>query len=262
MFAFCRDQLTRELNKRGFCIVPLADASIRVREVVGRHGRNLFRFGDLTALFESTQPIPMVVNGFSVAPIDVTETGALDGGIGSLLIPSWLGSDKAELSGRLRRTRHFKLKIGKLEREYLPLAELDAYFAKAKLLTRLPTVEQLMEVDGLYVITSVLKTTSMTLESFSGDAIGANLSATEIHSGVSGSLKVHSDDREGRRITFSSDAPVVFAFQAAKLLFDEGRFRSLNPEGGLTLLGGKPERSGSDEPRLVDEVTGIFVNFQ
>jgi hypothetical protein len=262
MFAFCRDQFTRELNKRGYCIVPLADASVHVREIVGRRGHNLFRFGDLTVLFESTQPVPMVVNGVSVAPLDVTETGVLDGGIGSLLVSRWLGSDKAELSGRLRRTRHFKLKIGNVEKEYLSLAEADAYFAEAKLLTHLPTVEQLMEVDGLYLITSVLKTPSMPLESFSGDVIGANLSATEIQLGVSGSLKVYSDDREGRRINFSSDAPVVFAFQAAKLLFDDGRYRSFSPEGGLTLMGGAQERSGSDEPRLVDEVTGIFVSFQ
>src|SRR5271170_6808266 len=51
MFGLCRDPLVAELQNLGFSLVPLADASIRPLELLGRQGKELFRFGELSKLF-------------------------------------------------------------------------------------------------------------------------------------------------------------------------------------------------------------------
>ena len=48
MFGLCRDPLVAELQNLGFSLVPLADASIRPLELLGRQGKELFRFGELS----------------------------------------------------------------------------------------------------------------------------------------------------------------------------------------------------------------------
>jgi hypothetical protein len=259
MFGFCQDQLTRELHKRGYSVVALADASIHPREVVGRQGRELFRLGDLLSLFESIAGDPEVKRDVDVAPIDVTETGSLDGRLGALVVARWLGSDKAGLASRLRGVHRLRLKIADIQKEYVDLGTLDEFLSKALLRVEAPTVERLMMSDSLYVITAVLRAPSMTFDSQSGDFVSAELQATEVHSGVSGSIKAQLEGRNGKKIAFKADKPVVFAFQAAKLLYDYGNYVRLEPDRGKLTMMGEDDKAG--QPRLVDEIGSGIVSF-
>jgi hypothetical protein len=254
MFGFCRDEFTRELHKRGYCIVPMADASIRARELVGRQGRELFRLGDLVTLFDSDVLAPNLISGITAAPIDVTETGAVESRLGALFVARWIGSDKAGLGTRLRSTRYVKIHVGQVQKEYVELGALDSFLAMAQLRGDGPTIIRLMSADSLYVVTAVLKAPSMTIESRSGDLIGADLQVTEVYSGVAGSLKAQSDDTVQSRIVFNADTPVAFAFQAAKLLYLNGRYISLNPDRSNLVIMGDNEFELDDEERLVDEI--------
>jgi hypothetical protein len=260
MFGFCRDHFTRELHKRGYCVIPLAEASIHPREVVGRQGRELFRFGDLLSLFESDGAEPEVKGDVTSAPIDVTETGQIEGRFGALVLARWLGGDKVGVASRLRNVRRLSLKIPDIQKDYIDLGALDSFLAKAQLRVEAPTVERLMAADSLYVVTAVLKAPSMTLESQSGDLISADVQATEVHSGVSGSVKAQVEGKEGRRIVFKADTPVVFAFQAAKLLYEYGTYVCLEPDRGKLALMGEEDKTPG-EPRLADEIGSGVVSF-
>jgi hypothetical protein len=260
MFGFCEDQFTRELRKRGYCLVPLAEESIHAREIVGRQGSALFRFGDLATLFESESPIPDVKQDIKAQPIDVTETGGIEGRLGAMIVARWLGGDKAGLTGRLKNNKKFKLKISEIRKEQVDLSALDAFLAKAQTCIEAPTIVRLMAADAVYVITAVLKAPSMMLESQSGELIGADLAVTEVHSGISGSVKAKGEGRGTSRIVFKADAPVAFAFQAAKLLYRNGRYSHLEPDlGPLNLMGEKEDKSA--EPRLVDEIGVGMISF-
>jgi hypothetical protein len=260
MFGFCEDQFTRELRKRGYCLVPLAEESIHAREIVGRQGSALFRFGDLAMLFESESPIPEVKQDIKAQPIDVTETGGIEGRLGAMIVARWLGGDKAGLTGRLKKSKKFKLKISEIRKEHIDLSALDAFLAKAQTCIEAPTIVRLMAADAVYLLTAVLKAPSMMLESQSGELIGADLAVTEVHSGISGSVKAQGEGRGTSRIVFKADAPVAFAFQAAKLLYRNGRYSHLEPDlGPLNLMGAKEDKS--TEPRLVDEIGVGMISF-
>ena len=38
MFGLCQDRFTKEIYRRGYCLVPLPDSSIKPLEVLGRQG--------------------------------------------------------------------------------------------------------------------------------------------------------------------------------------------------------------------------------
>jgi hypothetical protein len=260
MFGFCQDEFTRELHKRGYCLVPLAEESIHPREVVGRQGSSLFRLGDLGLLFESEEPIPEVKPAIKAQPIDVTETGGIEGRLGAMIVARWLGGDKAGLTGRLKNNKKFRLKISEIRKEQIDLLVLDPFLAKAQMRIEAPTVARLLVADAVYVITAVLKAPSMTLESQSGELIGADLAVTEVHSGVSGSVKAEGQGKGTSRIAFKADVPVAFAFQAAKLVYRNGRYSHLEPDlGPLTLMGEAADKSA--EPRLVDEIGIAMISL-
>lgn len=261
MFGFCRDDLMRELHKKGYSVVPLPEASVHARQVVGRYKHSLYRFGDLVELFESrSRSVPQIMPEAEAAPIDVTQTGGLDGKLGAAVVGRWLGGDKAGVAARLRQSRRFRLKIADVKKEYIDLGVADEFLAKARLRAEMPTIERLMEVDGIYVIASVLKAPSMIIESESGDLVGGEIQASEISSGVSGSIKVSTDGKKLNKVVFKADVPVVFAFQAAKLIYEHGSYVSLHPERDELTLMGKSD-SSLNEGWLCDEIGPGIVAF-
>jgi hypothetical protein len=260
VLGFCRDPLSDELHKRGYSLVRLPEASLHARMLMGRKSANLFRLGDLATFFESDMDAPTIRNSATVAPIDVTETGRLDGRLGARIVATILGSNKPELEARLAKTRRFRLKISNISKEYVELGDVDEFLGAAKLKDTVKTIERLMSLDALFVISAVLKTPSVTVESETADQIAGGIGLIEVHSGVSGTVRVQANQRDSSHMLIKSDEPVVFAFQAAKLLFMDGDYKCLDPDlGRYKLLGGNS--GGQKESRFVDEVGGGIVSL-
>ena len=145
MIGFCRDPLITEIKKRGYCLVPLPDSTVMPGLVVGRKGKTLFRLGGLAASFHSDHPAPTIQTEDTVAPIDITETGKIDGALGARVLTSLLGTDAAGLEGSLSKTKRFVLKISNIIRHYFGLRELDYSYRTSHLDASLPTFQRLME---------------------------------------------------------------------------------------------------------------------
>jgi hypothetical protein len=238
MFGLCKDDLARELHKKGYSVIALPEASVHARQVLGRYQASLHRFGDLDEIFGSDEvSSPEIIPDTSAAPIDVTQSGLLDSRLGAAILGRWLGKAKANAAGRMRQAHKFKLKINDVSKEYIDLAPTDAFLATAYLRIETPTIERLIDVDSLYLITSVLTATSMTLESETGDVFQTQIQADEVSSGVSGSIKMSTDGKNLNKVVFKAEKPVAFAFQAAKMMYEDGNYVCLHPErDNLTLM--------------------------
>jgi hypothetical protein len=62
MFGLCQDRFTKEIYRRGYCLVPLPDSSIKPLEVLGRQGGDLFRYGDMDDVFVGRLPLRSIEN--------------------------------------------------------------------------------------------------------------------------------------------------------------------------------------------------------
>jgi hypothetical protein len=141
----------------------------------------------------------------------------------------------------MRQAHKFKLKINDVSKEYINLAPTDQFLATAYLRTEMPAVELLMEIDSLYLITAVLTATSMTLESETGMSFRRRFRPTRWAAVF-----------PGRSNVFKAEKPVAFAFQAAKLVYEDGNYVCLHPERSeLTLMSNE---IGLREDWLCDEI--------
>jgi len=264
MFGFCRDRFAKELLARGYSLVALPDAGIRPLQILARDGRSLSLYGDLASAFDAgDKPLPAVKNGTQVAPISVTETSALDNRLGLRVVSQWLGGDKAGVSGRIKQAARFKLKLGDVTKDAIDLQELDQFLAAASLRAGAPNIERLLEHDNLYVITAVLKSKSLSLETTTDDMVDGNLNIPEVVQGTSGSARVEVINKDKRTVAFKAESPVVFAFKAALIYFEDDSYASLHPlRKDLPLLGGPDNEPVPQETGwLCDQVGAGFSRF-
>jgi hypothetical protein len=269
MFGLCQDRFTKSIYQLGFCLVPLADASIKPLEVLGRRKGELFRYGDLGDIFEAPgKDLPKTRDGIVVGLPDTSETLALDNRLGLHVMSQWLGGGAAGIKGKLNRTARFKMTLGGVTKSMTNIGELDSFLAFANLKGDSPAIEELMENDSLYIIIAVLKASSLDLETEAGVLTEADLKLPDVGHGVSGEAEVGVDGKTARKVKFNAKEPVVFAYQAARTFFHNGCYMALVPsrqqlhildDTGDPILGQFPaENSGY----LSDEVGMRFAGFK
>jgi hypothetical protein len=128
MFGFCQDRFTKAIYRLGYTLVPLPDASRKPLEVLGRCGRDLYRYGDLGIVFRSERdPLPEIEDGITVGLPETSETMVLDNRIGLHVLTQWLGGDKAGFAGKLKRTSRFKMKLVGVTKAGAKLKPLDDF---------------------------------------------------------------------------------------------------------------------------------------
>jgi hypothetical protein len=230
MFGLCQDAFTREMLRRGYGLVALPDASIRPLQVLGRDGSSLSPYGEAARIFlPGLEPVPEAKPEIHVAPIDVRETSFLDRRLGINVVSKWLGGDKAGVTGRLNRSARFRLKLSDIIKYAVDLDLLDKFLANAKLHDQMPTIEDLLNRDKLYIVNAVLTSPAMMLESEGNDLVDADFDIPDVGYGASGGAKVKVESKQKRQVEFKSDIPVVFAFQAVQIFYEDGRYVALHP---------------------------------
>jgi hypothetical protein len=138
----------------------------------------------------------------------------------------------------MKRSARFKLKLGGITKDFIDLGLLDKFLAWATLRSEMPTVERLLDSDGLYVVTATLKAPSLDLETESGDLVETEFEIPDVGYGASGGIEISAEAKKTDSIAFKANVPVVFAFQAVSLRYEDGHYISLQPDRrNLTLMG-------------------------
>jgi hypothetical protein len=160
----------------------------------------------------------------------VTRSSWLDGQLGLKLLQAFLGAEQTKLAGLIKSTRRFRLEIPQIRREEVALGALDGFLARANLNEGLPTVDELLDRESIYIVVAVLKATAFRLEAQDGDVTDAEFSIPNL--GVGGSVEIGARTEGGSKakIIFETNEPVSFAFQAVRTIFDSGIYVSLHPE--------------------------------
>src|SRR5271165_7009969 len=94
----------------------------------------------------------------------------------------------------------------------------------------MPAIEELLDADSLYIVSAVLRTKSLELVTEVGELLSADGSVPDLGAGISGKIKISTQGKDKKRILLSADEPVVFAFQAVRTLYDNGRYETIRPD--------------------------------
>lgn len=258
----CKDQFTKELHRRGYSLVTLPDSSISPLQILGRQSGSLSRFGELRSLFQAGSiDYPEVRRVDNVAPINVTETSALDGSLGLSILGRFFGGKAEDVTSKINRSARFKIGIDRIERDYVDLVELDNFLAQSSLAIDTGTIEGMLSQDSLYIVTSVLKSSTLTLESEQKELVEADVKLPAEIAGAPGGASIHVNQESAKRIGFETERAVGFAFQAVQTFFEDGVYVALHPERRVyEMMGEEGEGSVSSEPGwLCDEVGQGFL---
>src|SRR5262249_36420824 len=163
---------------------------------------------------------------------------------GIKVVSRWLGGDKVGVTGRLKRSARFRLKVEHIVKYAVDLALLDKFLAGASLQDHGPAIEQLLNQDSLYIVNAVLTSPAMILESEREDLVDADFDVPDVGYDVSGDAKVKVEGRQRRQVVFKADVPVTFAVQAVRTFFQDGEYVALHPHRDeIVVRGGVDELS-------------------
>jgi hypothetical protein len=268
MLGFCRDPLVVELHNLGYSLISLPEARTSPLDCFARQGKELFRLGRLGDLFTAGKNgEPTITPNTDVAGLNITRSSMLDSGLGFAMLSQWIGNAKANISGTLKRSAKFSFEIKDVKKDSIDLKPLDDFLLSASLNFEGPTVQQMLEGDEIYVVTSILKARSLAVATASGGLIEPKVELPEsmgLGVSVDAQLKIQRDSDNSLAFVANND-PLVFAFQAVQLCFHKGAYRSLRLERSklqvMSDQGLGTTESAAETGWLCDRMGSTFPRF-
>ena len=138
--------------------------------------------------------------------------------------------------------------------------DLSKFLTAAKIDEAVGPPAKLVEADKLYVITSTIKSKKFTTEAKKSDGTSVAVDVPVIQNAMSGKVEVKTEGSSQSNVTYEGTVPLVFGFQAIRLIFDKGRFVEAKPVDA-TGAGMKSIGEGEEPEMLTTEsaFTPVFI---
>lgn len=255
MIPFCKDPALTMLKSKGYNVVRLPKADVLPTQLLVRKGNRLQRLGDLTSVFipDPQVPAPQFSADNPGPNISGTKSADLDIGVGlnilSGLIAS-LGGSTLALNTAYSRARSVQFEFTDTLENNAQMARLDQFLAAAQVSPFARAVSEMLESDDVFVITSTLKSNKINVRAKASDKTEVKLDVPVLQQAVGGNMKVAANGASDTTVTYEGRVPLVFGFQAVRLIFDHGRYRTmkLSDAGEVALESvGLDRREASDD---------------
>jgi hypothetical protein len=259
----CSDPLVEKLREKGYNPVRLPRADIKPLQLLAKSGKDLSRLGPINSVLESSTALPSVHADVTAANIEVRNSGFLRTGLGLSILGAFLkalGADGLELDAEFKNAHRLVLHFDDILEDRIDVSDLDSYLTDADMNPKSRYAADLLVSDGVYVITSVLKSKSFAVEAISKSGGGVDIKADAIQQVVGAKVGVHGGKENKSSVTFEGSTYLGFGFQAVRLLYDNGGYTSLEPVGKTYLKAiGKPDEF---KGRELYEAPGVFGQIE
>jgi hypothetical protein len=252
----CRDQLTKELQSKGYSVVRLPRSGIEPLDIYGIDGKDRQPLGRLEDLWISLWPQNDIeIKTGDVSDLSVRETDSMKFRLAFDLLSKVFaghGWDAPKLENAYSKAHRLKIVFNSPTFRQANALQLGKYIIDGDLHIRSPVVQRYFFTGDCYaiVITEVLQSKSITLEAV--DAKGSELSidASLIEGLSNASLVAKADQSREGVVTYTGSAPVTFAFKAVAILIDGGSWTIDGIDPTLTLGPGGGGKSPIMHPPL------------
>jgi hypothetical protein len=242
MIPICKDPALTMLKSKGYNVVRLPKADLLPTQLLVRKGKSLQRLGDLTSVFIPDPPMPPPsISADNPGPsIAGTKSADLNIGIGLNILGGLiasLGGSTLGLSTTYSRARSVQFEFAETRENNSQIALIDPFLAAAQVNPFARAVADMLEADDVFVITSTLKATKINVKAKAADKTDLKLDVPVVQQAVGGNLKVSAGGNSDSTLTYEGNVPLVFGFQAVRLIFDQGQYRTmkLTDAGSITL---------------------------
>ena len=88
-------------------------------------------------------------------------------------------------------------------------------------------LSRLIQSDGIYVVTATIKSKKILVSAKRSDGTTASADVPVVQGALSGKVKVESQGDSSSGLVYEGDKPLVFGFQATRILFKDGQYDGL-----------------------------------
>jgi hypothetical protein len=273
----CTDPILTALKDQGYNIVRLPRADIHPLQILSRTRTNLDLLGPISDLLGGAELPPIRLDEPS-APVsdNKTKTSTVDAKIGVGFLGSIVqafGGKTAGLDGKYKGTDTITFEFLDVTRDSVEITKLDPFLSRATINPDSRYARKLLEEDGLFILTAVLKSSKIKVESHRSAAGSIGVDSSQLQAVVGGNLTISSDSKDDSSIVYAGQRPLVFAFQAVRVRSRNGKYddlmvvgagavamRSLDADLSVTM--GKSQAKGSENLIVFDTRLSPFVRLQ
>ena len=220
------------LKQQEYSAVLLARRDIAPADLLMRPRENFsLKVGAVGMLLSSDAALPEPA---PAAPTETPTAGferSVEVGFGIVVLDAVVGgaiSTKLGPDTDLKHGRQLTLTYEDPVRDAIDVPDLQAWLEGAEV-TGPQEARRWLGDGSLAVVTAVLRTAKLSIVAHGDDGEPIGLSAEEVQAIAGDQATVTGDPDAGPKLTFEVATPVVFGFQAFRLVFEDEAFRSLEP---------------------------------
>ena len=250
----CKDPALSALKSIGYNVVQLPRVNLRPTQLLVSSNKRLKQLGELTSVFvpaadgPGIPPVSLDRNGPSIA---ITKTASLDVGVGLNILGgliSALGGSTMGLNFSYAKAAKIQMEYGGTLENSAELALIDQFLSSSRVNPFATAAAQMLDADQVYVVTSTLKATTLNVAATDEKKNAIGIDVPVLSGAIGGNLKVSSAGAGSTTIKFEGTTPLVFGFQAVRLIFDEGVYRAMKLVDG----GGVIAEGTANDPYMAD----------
>jgi hypothetical protein len=256
-----KDAVLSLLKDFKYNVVRLPRANIRPLQLFEKQDNDLVFLGEMPKLFKAGggAPLPEIGPDEQAGFINGQRSGDLKLNVGlSILsgIISALGGGTLGLSAGYKKASTLSFVFDDVKVNQIDRIDLSRYLTAATIDEAVGPPAKLVEADKLYVVTSTIKSKKFTTEAKKSDGTSVGVDVPVIQGSMSGKVEVKTEGSSQSKVTYEGTTPLVFGFQAIRLIYENGRFVQAVPIGA-TDAGMRAVEEG-EEPEML-ETEGPFA---
>lgn len=238
----CKDPTLKALKSIGYNVVLLPRVDLRPTQLLVANDKRLSRLGEMATVFvqrPGAPPLPAIGPDRPGPNIAITKTAALDATVGLNILGgliSALGGSTLGLNLAFAKAAKIQMEYSGTKENAAEPAAIDQFLAGAGLNPFSKAAKDMLEADLVYVVTSTLKANKVNVTATDANKHAIGIDVPVLANAVGGSMKVTASSSTATTVTFEGEVPLAFAFQAIRLFFEDGAYRTFKPTAGGGLV--------------------------
>lgn len=254
----CSDPSLKALKSIGYNVVQLPRVDLHPTQLLVSSSNKLKRLGEMSTVFAArpgSPALPTVSADRAGPSISITKTAAMQAGVGLNILGgliSALGGSTLGLSLAYEKAALIQMEYRGTKENAAELAAIDTFLHGAGVNPFAQATAQMLEADMVYVVTSTLKANKISVSATDSGKRALSIDVPVLSQAIGGNLKVSKNDSAATSITYEGEIPLVFGFQAVRLIFDDGVYRTMKLVDGGGVVAEAVGGKGSDAPVKAD----------
>lgn len=231
----CKDPAVSALKSRGYGVVALPRVNLRPTQLLVSDGKRLTRLGELHTVFPPVpggQAVPPISSDLPAPNIDGTISNNVDAGIGLNILGgliSALGGSTLGINIAYKRARWVQFEYSDVIENSCDPALIDIFLAGTPINALSLGAKKLINKDKGFVVTSTLKSRKIRVSAKDDQNNSIAIDLPVVQQAIGANLKIGAVSGSTTLVEYEAAIPLVFAFQAIQLDFENGNYAAYKP---------------------------------